>query len=145
VDLRADAAVTDSFQWAKVAVTLPILHRRWAVTPVVRLGWGADLPAQWAMPLGGDEGFPGLHLGERRGWREVYGAVKVGLRTVGPVAIRATTAVGRAWIPGPSATDWIAGIRLGVGAETPAGPIDVAYGFASNGRGGLYLRIGTWF
>ena len=40
-------------------------------TPRLRLGWGEDLPLQATFPLGGKDGFPGLHIGERRGDREV--------------------------------------------------------------------------
>ena len=39
--------------------------------PRLRLGWGERLPLQATFPLGGEDGFPGLHLGERRGDREV--------------------------------------------------------------------------
>jgi hypothetical protein len=106
---------------------------------------GNDLPPQWTLSLGGDEGFPGLHLGERRGSREVFGSLRVGIAVRGPIEIRALAAAGRAWSPGAGSEEWLAGGRLGVGADTPAGPIDVAYGVTTDGRRALYLRLGKWF
>jgi hypothetical protein len=95
--------------------------------------------------LGGDQGFPGLRIGERRGERELSGALRVGYGLKGPIEIRLLVAAGRAWTPSLGDPGWLGGARLGIGADTPAGPIDVAYGFATTGRTGLYLRLGQWF
>ena len=40
---------------------------------------------------------------------------------------------------------WTAGARLGVGADTPVGPVRFEYGLALRGRGALFVRIGRWF
>jgi hypothetical protein len=53
-------------------------------------------------------------------------------------------AAGRAWSASGD-PDWLAGARAGLGADTPLGPIDVAYGIATSGRRSFYLRIGKWF
>jgi NTE family protein len=143
--IAGDAALTGRFQWARIALLWPVARRSWSIRPAARLGWGNDLPTQWTHSLGGEEGFPGLHLGERRGTREAFGSVRIGYAVKGPVEIRALVAAGRAWSPGTDAQDWQAGGRLGVGADTPAGPIDVAYGVATSGRHALYLRLGKWF
>jgi len=140
-----DVLVNGAFQSAAAALTWPLVSRSWTVVPGFRLGLGADLPLQWTFPLGGDEGFPGLHLGESRGSREAHTAVRIGYAVKGPIEIRLLLAAGRAWTPGVGTEDWLAGARLGLGADTPVGPIDVAYGVATNGRGALYLRLGKWF
>ena len=145
LDLSGEVVATASVRWAKLAASWHATHRGWHWRPEIQVGWGDQLPAQWTLPLGGADGFPGLHIGERRGTRELAGVVNGGVRFLGPIEIRATVAVGRAWIPGPNATDWIGGGRIGLGADTPAGPIDVGYGAATNGRRALYLRVGQWF
>jgi hypothetical protein len=37
------------------------------------------------------------------------------------------------------------GIRAGVGAETPVGPVRLEYGVANGGRGAVFVRLGRWF
>lgn len=129
------------------AVTPRMETGRWIVEPVVRLGWGAELPVQATFPLGGDEGFPGLHIGERRGDREVYGALRIRYLAAGPVGIEVTGAAGRTAIGGTllGRDGWLGGVRAGLGADSPIGPVAFAYGVASNGRGTTYVRIGRWF
>jgi NTE family protein len=144
-EVLGETLLTGRFQSAHLSAAWPLNRRSWNLRPTARLGWGEDLPAQWTFPLGGDEGLPGLHLGELRGTREVYGSVRLGIALKGPVQARLLVAGGRAWTPGPNSNDWIAGGRLGLGADTPVGPIDVAYGVATTGRGTLYLRLGRWF
>ncbi|MEZ4585799.1 MAG: patatin-like phospholipase family protein [Gemmatimonadales bacterium] len=143
--LDAEAIATDKFQRVLLAGSVPMLHRGWSVVPTARLGWGADLPPQWTFPLGGYGGFPGLHLGEERGTREASGSLRLGVSIKGPIELRVLLAGGRAWSPADSSRDWLGGVRLGLGADTPAGPIDLAYGVSTSGRGALYLRLGQWF
>jgi len=40
---------------------------------------------------------------------------------------------------------WTAGVRAGVGAETPVGPVRFEYGLALRGRDALFVRLGRWF
>ena len=40
---------------------------------------------------------------------------------------------------------WTAGVRAGVGAETPVGPVRFEYGVALRGRDALFVRLGRWF
>ena len=40
---------------------------------------------------------------------------------------------------------WLAGARVGVGAETPVGPVAFEYGFASSGQRAAFIRVGRWF
>jgi NTE family protein len=144
-EVLGDAAATSQFQWAKLSLAWPVVRRRWSLRPMARIGWGEDLPLQWTHSLGGDEGVPGYHLGERRGSRELFGAVRFQIPIKGPIEIRATTAAGRAWIGNGDPADWVGGGRLGFGAETPAGAIDVAYGVSTTGRTAVYIRVGNWF
>ena len=143
--LVGEAMGTARIQSVRVTGAWTVARRRWSVLPTVRLGWGSEtLPPQWTFPLGGDDGFPGLHLGERRGTRDLDGSVRLGYAIRGPIQARVLVAAGRAWTQALNA-DWLAGARFGFGADTPIGPMDVAYGMASNGRGAFYLRLGAWF
>ncbi len=146
LEVTGDALVTEAFQRARATVSWPVVRRRWRVAPVVRAGLGSsDLPVQLTFPLGGNDGFPGIHHGERRGTRELMGALNLGMAVVRPLEVRLQLATGRAWSSGPQARDWLSGARIGLGAETPAGPIEVGYGFTTSRRDALYLRIGRWF
>ena len=117
------------------------------LVPRVRLGWGEDLPLQLQFPLGGDEGFPGLHIGERRGSREAMLGAALSTPVLGPVLVRLELAVGRTAADGAllGADGWVGGARAGLGAETPVGPVRFEYGVALRGRGALFVRLGRWF
>jgi hypothetical protein len=117
------------------------------VIPRARIGWGDGLPIQLAFPLGGDDGFPGLHIGERRGNREAMLGVALSTPVIGPVLARVEVAVGRTGIGGGLLSDsgWVAGARAGVGADTPVGPVRLEYGHSTEGRGALFVRLGRWF
>jgi outer membrane translocation and assembly module TamA len=39
----------------------------------------------------------------------------------------------------------VAGARIGLGAETPVGPVRFEYGAVNEGRGTFFVRIGRWF
>jgi NTE family protein len=120
---------------------------RLRLRPNVRIGWGENLPIQAGFPLGGDDGFPGLHLGERRGDRELVMDVLATYQVDGPLVARLELAVGRSANGGPlvNKVGWITGSRIGLGAETPVGPVRIEYGLADNGRGTFFLRLGRWF
>jgi hypothetical protein len=115
--------------------------------PRIRLGWGEDLPLQAGFPLGGDDGFPGLHLGERRGDREAFLGLTTTYNLSGPFLADLELAGGRSAQGGPflDSDNWLAGIRAGLGAYTPVGPIRVAYGLSNGGRTAVFVRLGRWF
>jgi hypothetical protein len=140
-----EALVTGAFQSARIGTTWPWIHRSWNVVGTIRAQWGRDLPLEWMAPLGGDQGFPGLHLGELRGTDELFGSARFGFALKGPLQLRLLVATGRTWTPNEPNPDWKAGARLGLGADTPLGPMDVAYGVDFAGRGALYVRLGRWF
>ena len=128
-----------------------------------RIGVGTRLPAHRTVALGGHDGFPGLHLGERRGDREVFASLAASHRVAGPLRLRVTVATGRtafgnvastvlprdeqAFGSGPlfGGEGWINGVRAGVASDTPLGPVRVEYGWNDAGRDALYLRLGRWF
>jgi predicted acylesterase/phospholipase RssA len=116
------------------------------LTPRARLAWGEHLPPQATFPLGGDDGFPGLHLGERRGDREALVGVMLTYTLQGPFVGRVELVAGRSASGGPllDANGWITGVRAGVGAETPLGPVRFEYGITGE-RGAVFVRLGRWF
>lgn len=117
------------------------------VSPRARLGWGEALPLQLGFPLGGMDGFPGLHIGERRGDREAMLGTRIIVPLRGPLLARFELAGGRTASDAESLAeeDWVAGIRIGLGADTPVGPVRFEYGYSSERRGALLLRLGRWF
>jgi predicted acylesterase/phospholipase RssA len=115
--------------------------------PRLRLGWGEDLPLQATFPLGGEDGFPGLHIGERRGDREIFLDLLLTYPLKGPFVGRLEFASGRSAAGGPlvDGRGWVTGGRVGLGAETPVGPVRFEYGLASGGRSAFFVRLGKWF
>ena len=117
------------------------------VTPRLRLGWGDGLPLQLGFPLGGEDGFPGYHIGERRGDREAMLGVLFTATLKGPLLARIELAAGGTDANSVrfSGGGWTVGARAGLGAETPVGPVRFEYGVALRGRDALFVRLGRWF
>ena len=115
--------------------------------PRLRFGWGERLPIQATFPLGGDDGFPGLHIGERRGDREALADLLLTYAITGPFVVRLELATGRSARGGPlvNSEGWVAGVRAGMGAETPVGPVRFDYGVSTGGREAVFIRLGRWF
>jgi NTE family protein len=117
------------------------------VRPTLRFGWGERLPLQATFSLGGEDGFPGFHIGERRGDREAMFGLLFTYVLKGPFVGRVEVATGRTALGGPvlDSDDWVVGARAGIGAETPVGPIRFEYGVGSGGRNAVFVRLGRWF
>jgi predicted acylesterase/phospholipase RssA len=117
------------------------------IRPALRWGWGEHLPLQASFPLGGDEGFPGLHIGELRGDREAMVSVLLTYTIRRPFVARAEIATGRSATGGSalSTAGWIFGGRAGFGADTPVGAVRLEYGVAESGRSAFFVRLGQWF
>jgi NTE family protein len=144
--VRAEGVWSGVYQRARVEAEL---FGRFGVvrfTPRVMLGWGDDLPIQLAFPLGGDDGFPGLHIGERRGDREAMLGLMFTAPLKGPLLGRVEFAGGRTANGGPLLGDdgWVGGIRAGIGADTPVGEVRLEYGFSTEDRGAVFVRLGDW-
>lgn len=116
------------------------------INPHVRIGAGEDLPLQYALELGGSEGFAGLHIGELRGDREALASLALAYPLLGPLRVRVDGMVGRIATGGPllDRSGWHTGVRGGVGADTPVGPVRVELG-VTKGRELLFVRLGRWF
>lgn len=115
--------------------------------PRLRVGWGERLPLQATFPLGGEDGFPGLHIGERRGDREFVVSALFTYFLKGPFVGRVELAAGRSAFGGGiiASGGWLAGARAGLGAETPVGPVRFEYGLTHGGRDAVFVRLGRWF
>jgi predicted acylesterase/phospholipase RssA len=115
--------------------------------PRLRVGWGERLPLQATFPLGGQDGFPGLHIGERRGDREFVLSALLAYALKGPFVARVELAAGRSAFGGGilGSGGWLAGVRAGLGAETPVGPVRFEYGLTETGRKAVFVRLGKWF
>ncbi len=144
---EGDVAWTGVYRRAQVEGTGSLRAGPVQLSPRLRLGWGEQLPEQATFPLGGDDGFPGLHLGELRGDREVLVGLMITYGLTGPFVARAELVTGRSASGGAlfGSTGWLAGVRAGLGADTPVGPVRVEYGLANTGRGALFVRLGRWF
>ncbi len=146
--LEADAFVSKEYtRLAFAASTRLQLSARVALHPAVRYGWGRNLPLSATFMLGGFDGFPGLHIGERRGDREAYASLTATVALAGPIELRLSGAGGRAALGGPALPGgtWEFGGRTGLGVKTPIGSIRVEYGRARGGRDGMFVRLGEWF
>ncbi|MBM3276174.1 MAG: patatin-like phospholipase family protein, partial [Candidatus Sericytochromatia bacterium] len=115
---RGGKSITMEALWAgasarfRVAGEAPMIRTgRTTTVASGRLGWGRALPLRWTLPLGGDAGFPGLHLGERRGFAETMAAVRFGYRAIGPLEARVFAAAGRVWTDARSPGPWLGGAR----------------------------------
>ncbi|HKT60181.1 MAG TPA: patatin-like phospholipase family protein [Gemmatimonadales bacterium] len=145
--LRAEAQWTGMYQRLAFEGTTVARLGVVRLTPRLRLGWGDGLPLQLAFPLGGDDGFPGYHIGERRGDREAMLGLLFTVPVQGPLVARMELAAGGTDAHSARLTGggWTAGVRAGLGAETPVGPVRFEYGLGLRGRGALFVRIGRWF
>jgi NTE family protein len=143
----AEGVWTGVYQRAALDGELTIRSGVVRVTPRLRLGWGEGLPLQATFPLGGEDGFPGLHIGERRGDREAMLGLMLSFPIQGPLLARIEFAGGRTATGGAFLDEdgWVGGVRAGVGAETPVGPVRFEYGYGTEDRGAVFVRLGRWF
>jgi hypothetical protein len=144
--MRADAVWSGIYRRVSLDATLFAKLGQVEVFPRARMGWGEDLPIHQAFPLGGVDGFPGLHLGERRGDREALLGLMLTAPVRGPLGARLEVAGGRSASGGALLADdgWIGGIRAGLGANTPVGPVRFEYGYNTEDRGAVFIRLGEW-
>lgn len=157
---RLDLQWTNRFRLARFNGRLQqrvgVLH----VTEELEAGIGHALPIALTMPLGVSDGFPGLHLGERRGDRHGAFELAISHPVAGPLRLRLSGTVGKAVFADTLAgqaiagfdtgrffngREWRAGGRFGLEADTPLGPVRVEYGWSTGGRNALFLRVGRWF
>ena len=130
----------------------------------LRIGAGSRLPNAHTFALGGEEGFPGFHLGEHRGDREAFTSLAVSRPVMGQLRLKLTGAVGQAVFAASQLDSvpaisrgivvgrglfadgvWQVGLWAGLESPTPLGPVRIEYGWNDAGRGALLFRIGKWF
>jgi hypothetical protein len=145
--VHLEGVATGGYSRLSLAAGTSIGSGRIRALPMVRAGWGRDLPAQARLMLGGEDGFPGLRIGEQRGDREAFVDLGLAYRLIGPLEARLEGAVGQVATGGAALPQgaWEYGGRVGFGATTPVGPILVEYSRARGGRGEMYVRLGHWF
>ncbi len=145
--LEAGATWTGDYRKAELATAAAAQVGTLTIRPRLRVGWGRSLPVQETFALGGMEGFPGLHLGERRGDREALGGLLLEQRVAGPVLARLELAAGRTALGGPllGEAGWVGGVRAGLGVDSGLGPVRAEYGRNTDGLGAIFVRIGRWF
>jgi NTE family protein len=145
--LQAGLILTGLYQRAAAHFSSSFRTGRLQLRPRLRIGWGQGLPMQSTFALGGEDGFPGLHLGERRGDREALLGVMLTYDLGGPFVARLEIATGGTTEGGSlfESAGWLTGVRAGVGAHTPLGPVRVEYGVETTGHSAVFIRIGRWF
>ena len=144
--LTASLLWNDRFRRIALDAARTLAVAGFRVRPRVRVGWGRTLPPHLTFPLGGSDGFPGLHIGEFRGDREAFLSLHVARPILGPLSLHVEGAIGRVGSGGPLLVDdWRTGIRTGIGAATPVGPVRFEYGFTEAGRKAGFVRLGRWF
>jgi predicted acylesterase/phospholipase RssA len=145
--LQAGLLWTGLYSRADLDGSASLRTGRFQLRPRLRLGWGEGLPLPATFSLGGEDGFPGLHIGERRGDREALLSLTLSYDLVGPFLARLEVATGRSAFGGGlfDSQEWITGVRAGIGAQTPVGPARVEYGVANGGRDAVFVRLGRWF
>ena len=145
--VRLDARWTSAYWRTELQFDGSLSAGRARFAPMVRFGWGSSLPPQSRFALGGAEGFPGLHLGERRGDREVSVRLDASHPVAGPLRVHIALATGQTATGGPLVPGgrWPVGARIGVGCDTAVGPIRVEYGHATGDRSAVVARVGVWF
>ena len=146
---KTDAALvwSNSYQRAALETSYRFAFGKLSLTPIARLGWGADLPLQDQFPLGGAAGFPGLSVEQLRGDRELFGALELSHPIRGSFRWEVLGAMGRSADGGDlfSDSDWLGGIRAGIAVDTPVGDVRAAYGLTTTGTDNVFVRIGRWF
>jgi predicted acylesterase/phospholipase RssA len=145
--IRGEAGLTGAYRYALAEMGTVLRASRWSVEPGIRVGAGRGLPLQTSFEFGGDEGFPGLLIGERRGDRELVLRIQGAVLVRGPLAVRLLVAGGRSALGGGllAGSRWLGGARAGLRADTPIGPVVLEYGVATNGRRAVFVRVGRWF
>ena len=99
--LQSGLLWTGLYQRANFEAATSLKAGPFTLRPRLRLGWGEDLPLQAGFPLGGDDGFPGLHLGERRGDREALLGLMATYVLTGPFVAQMELVTGRSAVGGP--------------------------------------------
>ena len=119
----------------------------------VRAGWGNRLPVQETFALGGTDGFAGLRIGEVRGSQEAFASVLFRHLIAPQIRVRiegmaGAIGEGNRFLVRQDSSYFgriYGGVRAGIEAATPIGPIRVEEGVNNAGTRALLFRVGYWF
>lgn len=149
---RLEGEANGRFRYARADLARAFRLGKLELTPFASAAAGRSLPLYETFVLGGWDGFPGLRIAEWRGERALFAGLTARRKIAGPVGLRLTLEAGsagdRAGWPPPSGlheATWLGGIRVGVEAATPLGPVRVEEGVNTLGEDALFVRIGRWF
>jgi NTE family protein len=116
-------------------------------TSTIRAGaTSSEAPYSAWFLLGGTEGFPGLNVRESIGtWTASY-MLDAARHLYGPLNTQVTGMTGTVSRSADRAFGgtWLFGARVGIGADSPIGPIRLQYGLSTTGRRQWFARIGRW-
>ena len=145
--LQAEGVWTPRYQRGQIELADPLTFGHFMLTPRLRYGIGSDLPLELTFPLGGNDGFPGIRQQNLRGDHEAMVVVEGAQPIWGPIQIRAELATGQTAYGGAAipTQPWLFGVRAGLGADTPVGPVRFEYGGTDKGQRELFVRLGYWF
>jgi predicted acylesterase/phospholipase RssA len=149
----AEAVLLNDYQRLRYEASQDFVRGNVQTTLRLRVGWGNRLPTYQTFALGGTEGFAGYRIGEFRGSQELFGSVLI--RRPINTLLRLRTefmagVIGRGYgilnyEPGTEYGAWRGGVRLGLEAQTPIGPIRAEEGFSVTGERSTLIRVGHWF
>ncbi len=145
--LAVEGDVNTDYQRAAIVATRSRAWRMVRETTTLRLGIASrDSPLTERFTLGGTDGFAGYHIGERLGLSEAVFQSDVGVVLRGPLQAFLTVMGGQTSDEArrPISGDWIGGVRVGVGADSPVGSLRVQWGVNTERRRLWFLRLGRW-
>ena len=139
---QAEVVLLNDYQKLRYEGSQDFVRGNVQTTFRLRVGWGNRLPTYQTFELGGAEGFAGYRIGEFRGTQELFGSVLIRRPINTLLRVRAEFMAGviaRGYgvlndEPGTDYGAWRGGMRLGVEAQTPIGPIRAEEGFSLTGQ-----------
>jgi predicted acylesterase/phospholipase RssA len=148
--MSAEATWTRSYRRVSTNADLRFHIGQLIVQPRGGFGWGEQLPLAAQFVLGGEEGFPGLRTGERRGDRAEFASVAFLKQLDGSIYARCEVGAGQSFAgavtfadtTARAASGWVNGLECGLATETLVGRFYIGVGGASNGRQVFKLRLG---
>lgn len=148
--VAAELLVLDRYHRADVDADFRLRYGDLILHPRGGAGWGEDQPLAAQFTLGGNEGFPGLRIGERRGNRAAFVALQILHRLTGPLYLRAELGTGStsvAHVRDPeimalSGAGSVSGVEAGLATDTPIGPFVISYGTSTTGRPIFKISVG---
>ncbi len=145
---RVDLEYTNRYTRLQAMTASTFQRGLYNIAVLSRVIWAdRELPLMDATTLGGEDGMAGLRIFEQRGHAELSSSVDIARPILGPLALQLTLQGGQVSTDEyrPLAGEWIAGMRVGLGAVTPIGPLRIQYGFNSRDDHRWFVRVGRWF